>query len=73
MITCPRCGCTDVWYDDGYWRCDGCGLEWPDQEGGEPERPEAGATRPMSIDEALRILEDVRRKARWSEGYTPGA
>lgn len=33
-LECPRCGCSDVWYWDGYWRCGGCGLEWPAQETG---------------------------------------
>lgn len=32
---CPHCGSTNLWYWDGYWRCGGCGQEWPDQDGEE--------------------------------------
>lgn len=34
-LDCPTCGSTDLWYWDGYWRCGGCGQEWPDQDGEE--------------------------------------
>jgi len=34
-LDCPTCGSANLWYWDGYWRCNGCGQEWPDQDGEE--------------------------------------
>lgn len=28
---CSHCGYPDVRWYEGYWQCDGCGAEWPDQ------------------------------------------
>lgn len=33
-LECDRCGSTDLWYWDGYWRCGSCRFEWPDQQEG---------------------------------------